>query len=244
MDFVQALNYCKYAVYRDRGRLAINDTVCLEGDRMIATDGHRMHVAKIDGLLPGVSIPKAGIRTADAEALAYAFVGPIEKASITDDHVEIFGPGHVGRAPLNPDRFPDWGLVVPQPSKTPFRVKAKDLRAAIRACRINDRKVESKGVRFLIDEDGIMLQPWLKTKDKDTGKVELLTSRSAFAPWLGIPNPKAFVDTFVWMNQRYLEQAITGMQGSVEISIEKSLYPVLITSDDRTAVVMPMRGDD
>ena len=88
-------------------------------------------------------------------------------------------PGHVGRAPLNPDRFPDWGLVVPQPSKTPFRVKAKDLRAAIRACRINDRKVESKGVRFLIDEDGLIQAVWRKVRVKDHASEVLAAAKGA-----------------------------------------------------------------
>lgn len=227
-DFADALGWITRAVGTDETRKHLTG-VLFESDKVIALDGHRLHLARIPGLgavaalLPGSSIlallhllPKSGdvaaLRAKDVIRFRFA-TGDVQWEVETSGMTE---------------KFPPYDQVIPADgSETYFAVVEREplLRAVARMPKSRDRHV---GIRMVVN-GSIKLE-----RDGDDG----VTSTTVAV----VRTTHEGADSVLGVNATYIADALACPVPVVTARFGGELDPVRIElGRDRLAVVMPMR---
>jgi tetratricopeptide (TPR) repeat protein len=126
--------------------------------------------------------------------------------------------------------FPDMDKAVPPPSDTPWKVDADTLRTGLGMV-VRTTSGDHASRVFLESQERVL------TIGARTAQGTVTRSSVALKSPLTVGA--------VWLNPKYLLDAISGAEGTLRISVTDALSPVLIQrADDALAVIMPVRVDD
>lgn len=223
--FLDAIGWVARAIGSDPTRPQLGG-VFLDGDRIIATDGHRLHLASLDGLAcPRVLIPSSAV----AFSLMALRGGETIKISVAETSVQLRSCTWTITARLVDEVFPSYPQVIPKTEDAAFlmRVGTDVLEAGLRrvARRGNRGKVAplrlraNGAIKFEAAVDDVQL----------TAHIDVIDSTHEGD------------DHLMGFNGRYLIEAIAGIDAVASLRFYRPDDPVLIELDDRIAVVMPFR---
>lgn len=211
------LKWVLLAASTDITRQGLN-TVLIDGDVMVATDGHRLHRAHLGGAAPRTAMPAPYAR-----ALAAILTdGPVVlERSIRLVRLRAYRTELVGVVSVH--AFPQYQQVIPSKGSEIFRVTvAVDvLQAALKT-------LPRKGTpNTRLTVNGKLTLEHTTDERTDRAAVPVLTSTHEG-------------DDFVaGVNHHYLADALSGETGTLRF--EDPLSPIVVTGGERLAVVMPMR---
>ncbi len=216
----EALAFALTAASQDETRFHLM-SVALEGTRVLATDGHRLHIT--DGLpaTPPVLVPKRAaqvlLRLIGAGAVAVAVGREGIRARIGS--LEIFAKRTEGV-------FPPVDQVIPKEVARGITVGRDMLLGAIRAAGARCR--ENRGLGLVGRADGL----WAVADHPEIGTFCTRLGDGLPVPW------------FVEVNPRYLTEVLETFGGdTVTLGVNGELDPFRIEEGSRVAVIMPMRGE-
>jgi hypothetical protein len=225
-SFRRALDYAALAVCTDPTRDHIG-VICLDGDRAVATDGHRMHIAagveSFDEpvrLLPdAIAALSHAIAVADPGWLRarYRNKPPLVQFLIEGGLLNVLVTAVCGDA-----EFPPWQTLCAQHGHPPngFAVDANAWHESMLAA----RKIAKTGGAWLAVHE----QCEVSVKDAFSDAIPLLERPAAPAT--------------LSANPRYLADAAVGAESIVRVEYGVADDPLLIRPGaDRFALVMPMR---
>ena len=246
-EFLEALRWVARASSTDETREHLC-SVLFCPDRLIATDGHRMHSASLRPLtaskrefLLRASSVKALLRTApkNLDALLMGFVeGQIVVA--LGEQAELV-------ARLSDAQFPLWRQVIPRENERRIRVDGTALSTAVEALKPITKGNRTSGLTCTVETDRLVLV----AEDNEGGRAEQTVPAEVdgdfWVPMNGAPPERLRVG----LNAHYLADALSGRGGRVELRLGGELDPVLVCAagapaaidetPGRFAVVMPMR---
>jgi DNA polymerase-3 subunit beta len=205
---------------------------------MTATDGHRMAVDDVQGIvwpaaLPGVILPRKAVLwlvknlKAETGAIRYS----VGKVGNTINAVEIKTPTGRLVAKVIDGSFPDYNRVLPDPKNTETAVDISNVPIAIETLRRMAAlsKERSKAIKISMADDVVTVT--MKTIDGETVKAEI-----PGATYSGEP-----VD--IGINAGYMLDALAKATGAVTLGIQSENSPLLIMDgdDNRVGILMPLR---
>ena len=218
----EALAYVLPAASTDDGRPHLN-CVSFEADRMVTTDGHRLHVANLPSCL---NQPRL-IRLDTARTLTRILkLGEHAVIAAADDYVRIgVGPWQL-TSKLVDARFPPYEKVVPsRDDRTSIQIESHIFsRALARIVRLS----KNKPVRLCIN--GAVT---ITASDPEFGDAEVEVPV--------VDSNHVGDDLVIGVTPAYLRDAVAG-DGPLEMSFAGPTDAIrLDLAEDRLAVVMPMR---
>lgn len=220
--FVEALRWVSRALSTDPTRPSLTGLL-LDRDKLVATDGHRLHVSGVEGF----RCPTALIAGSAAAFLIKA---------LRDEHVSIDVAKETVRFQTSTSTvtmkrieaaFPAWEQVVPERKQACFtmRLAANDLEAGVKRVAKRSAKVATP-VR--VRANGAIKLEAVGEDTKATTTVQVLSSTHE--------GP----DHVTGFNARYLSEALAGL-GEIELRFHGTDAPAVIDDGKNLAVVMPFR---
>ena len=160
-DLKQMIERTKFAVAREQARFALNGILfSLKGEvlRLVATDGHRLALAK------GKAKNKPGqdtepiIPTKAMDLLDKLMVDPDEKVQIEVGDTQVIAQTKAGTvcSRLVEGHFPDYEEVIPKDCDKELTIPGAKLHSAIRRAALITTE-ESRSVRFSIKKNALLL---------------------------------------------------------------------------------------
>jgi DNA polymerase III subunit beta len=222
--FLDVLSWVLPAVSTDQGRPHLNG-VCLDLDRIVATDGHRLHMAPAPTRLNGpLLLPLEAAQTL-ARVLAVGEQVVIARAG---EHVR-FGAGHWQLTTKLVDaRFPPCDKVVPVEGAQPVNVQLEKALFSKALARVS-RLTKSKAVRLRIN--GAIT---ITSSDPDLGEAEVMVPV--------VMSDHAGEDLVLGVDPSYLRDAVGSSGETFRMSFNGPSDAIPLDLDgDRVAVVMPFR---
>lgn len=238
--FQRALEHVLLAESTDRSRAGLCGTY-FDAGKLIAADGHRMHIALLPGsaVLGPASVPRLDLLVTMLHRLgpgsvevAYHQADPVNRArfrySGQPGECKVFARVDL-LISLNENQFPDWRQIVPTSGSSSVIVSGRLLADALKGA-VN---VRAGQVKLLFSDDRIAV----KTEDVDSG-----TEYKKDVPCTGKVSP----DLRVSYNPRYLLDALhyalgSGDDFSVTLQPRREGSPTMLMINDLTGLVMPMR---
>jgi DNA polymerase-3 subunit beta len=226
LELIDALDWVALAVGSDPTRPQLAG-VLFEHDRVIATDGHRLHAATVDGLAsPRALVPP------EALALAVRASAGIKSVAISFDKtsMQLTAGDFTITTRLIDQVFPTWQHVVPTSSTFTMAVESRVLEAGIR--RVATRKKVGTVPTITL---------------RANGAIKLETSTDGVARMTDVPVVRSThvgdADHVTGVSGRFLSDAITDVDGTVTLRFGGELDPIVVERDGEgeIAVVMPCR---
>ena len=228
-EFFRVIDACYDAIFTgDNGRKQNLIGLYLDGDDVVATDGHRMQCRKLDTGFDQKIVPYSTIKVA-----RYAFKKyKPERVRMqeSDDHVAIHIGDHTITSRCIDGTYPDYMQVMPDGDEgTMVRVDRSDV---LQALDLLEPTISSKtsNVRLTASDGELELY----ASDPESGE-----AKAPIAAETDGPSVKAGV------NADYLDDALESFEDdSVTLAVIDTLKPIIIREDsrpDECAVVMPMR---
>jgi DNA polymerase-3 subunit beta len=229
-EFQSALKRVGYAAAAwDDNRYNLNG-ICLDGETLITTDGHRLETTKLTDVNGNplinskVLIPKTALRLLTSKIFGKnttLLVGFDKK------NIVVSVPGKIITVRLIEGDYPDYTRVIPvsQPSKT-VTVNRADFLSAIKEFKpmVSDRQ---RGVNLSVN--GLIE---INAKHPDKGEMTLKVNLESTHG----------EDYDCIMNQVYLTDALSvGKTKTVDMLYYKEGDPVAFKSADQDSILMPMR---
>jgi DNA polymerase-3 subunit beta len=197
--------------------------ISVEPQRIVATDGHRLHVARVPGLgLAPVLLHRGAL------ILVRALLSHRGQITVTRDSKAvrfIVGAWVIATKPLE-EPFPPVDQVIP-PADQGFAVETEASLIVSATRRFpNSRGARPPSIRLVVN-----------------GKLEFSTPLGDSTVTVPLTkNGHAGEPLVIGLNQRYIAEALGADSGRVRLTFAGPLDPIVITpSTDRMAVVMPVR---
>jgi len=188
--------------------------VNLEGARIAATDGHRMHRAE----LPSAIADKMFLPTAAATILLRTLNGDGQVAlARTETHLRARCGAFTLDARLEDVEFPDVDQVVPSPRSMPIRLTVEA--DAVRKAMARIDKLTGHGAFKMTVNGAVMLSTG--TEDGST-EFELPV----------VANNHEGEDLVIGFCAKYLTDAVNGSSGAAELHLGRSLDPLRVDVPD------------
>lgn len=229
---LRGISRVRPAISRDEGRAGLHSLSVeagAQGATFVATDGHRLHLAREPIQLPGgglISLPAVetivkALGTADEAEVAWSAssVGIRSKAmSITTKLVEA--------------TFPPYQQVIPASSAHTVTVDRESLLQAIKAV-VPASSEKTGGIKMAFQRNSITIS----AESPESGYAQDVVDCS--------DGPRGGMIT-IGVNGTYIEAALSAIGGDeVTVGLTGALEPMVIKSVDgnaMTAIVMPMRA--
>jgi DNA polymerase III subunit beta len=232
-DLKQMIERTKFAVAREQARFALNGILfSLKGDvlRLVATDGHRLALAK------GKAKNKPGkdtapiIPTKAMDLMDKLMVDPDEKVEIEVGDTQVIAHTQAGTlcTRLVEGNFPDYEEVVPKDCDKELTIPATKLHSAIRRAALITNE-ESRSVRFSIKPGSLLLTT--RTLEGRRATVEVEGAQFSGDPLDIAFNPDFFTDML----------KVVG-DNEVSVQFKESTSAALVKSGkDYLYIVMPVQ---
>lgn len=224
--FGAALRWASLAMGSDETRPYVCG-VLLDGDKVVATDGHRLHVANVPGLRSeGMLVP------AKAVELLRRLVPRTGKLAVAaSDRVMWVGneDWSVRTKLLAHEQFPPYEQVIPAPTSAAFTMGAvaEDLQRAVHRVGVGTGK---RSVPLRMTANGKIILTMASENVQRAATVE--PTRSTHDDLAG--------DHVIGIDGRYLRDAVD-VSGEVQLRFGDVLEPIVVDGKARLAVVMPIR---
>lgn len=227
-EHLEDLIWVMKACSQDETRFQLQG-VFFDGENMVATDGHRMHLARFPR--PLTKVPT--LFDADILRLMLSMASRAESSQIILRRtrycdVIIAGPWTLFNNQLNPGEFPPYNQVIPDPARTllAFTAKTAHLTTAVDMLTERPRNLRGQGVAFATSSNRLYLH------NEDGTHSICLTDAEVEAGY----------DARFGLRGSYLvEAADDSSETRVMRDRTNELSPVRIDYRNRTAIVMPMR---
>ena len=221
-----------FAISHDETRYALNGILVVVQERevrLVATDGHRLAMARAP--LSASAEPVTGIvpRKAATEIGRVLGAGEEVQVAITENQFVMQMPNFVMTARLIEGQFPNYEAVIPKGHPITLPLHRATLTSAIRrvAVMADDR---NKPVRFSLTP-GVLL---LAASSQELGEAE----ESIEVEYAG-------ADVSIAFNSRYVLDALSPIEdGKAIVELKDALSPGVVrqaTDDGYRCVIMPMR---
>jgi len=232
-DFKTMIERTKFAVAREQARFAFNGILfSLKGEvlRLVATDGHRLALAK------GKAKNKAGLEAAPIiptkamDLLDKLMDDPKEKVQIEVGENQIIAQTAAGTvcSRLVEGHFPDYEEVIPKDCDKTMTIPGPRLHSAIRRAALITTE-ESRSVKFSIKKDSLLLTT--RTLEGRRASVEADDAKYDGEPIDIAFNPDYFTDMLKVQGDREVALALKDGTSAV----------VAKTGGDYVYVVMPVQ---
>ncbi|MDS1135593.1 DNA polymerase III subunit beta [Nitratireductor indicus] len=231
--FREGLRFCKAFMSTEDTRYYLNG-VCLDGDDIVATDGHRMGVYRADSKASDLGRPIIPSKTV---GLLAAFCAPKAVWIDKDRKAMRFElPGMTLHAKLIDGTFPDWRRVVPDVSNG-IEIRAERIKLTTtiaRMCDVLDFGFRGGGVALAYDHEGIVIcgRTWV-------GQSVVAREYLPEAIATGTAEPGS-----IEFNPNYLREVLQQFHRDdiVRMGIDGTYSPMIMRgSGPSYAVLMPMR---
>jgi len=225
----RALDYTLDAVSRDEGRVALCG-IYFGDERVVATDGHRMHISSHMGSFPGhdgTVVPRnsATMLHESVKLMAPAWVSGCRSQKWARFLLEGSMMSATIVARLVDATFPPWRQVVPDHQahvQVSGDALGECLRTAIKVGRVSAAASEPKVVKIAVNG-------------------ELRVDMAQFSEVLKLDGPGSTESEFC-ANAAYMLAAIRGGD-TVRLEYDGDLDPIVVRADeDHMGIVMPSRG--
>lgn len=223
--FLDALGWVARAVGEDFTRPQLMG-VMFDGDAIVATDGHRLHRAKIAGL----KCPRALVLSTAVAFILRALKNQTIAISVNDTTVRFSSPTWTITTRVLDEKFPPYEQVIPKAKGAAFtmRVGAGDLEAGL--TRVCGRGSKAHGNRTIkMFANGTIK---LESNIADVQRVATVDV---------LETTHEGPDHLQGFNGLYLIDAIADIDTVATLRFFKADDPLLVEVADRTAVVMPWR---
>ncbi len=202
-------------------------SVLLEGEQVVATDGHRLHVATVRGL----GWDRALVPAKAIQLLLRLLPGSGQlEIAVHDGVLRVATAAWSLRTRLlDHNQFPPYQQVIPAPAAAAFTmgVEARDLGAAVHRVGVGRGK---QSVPLRMTANGKIV---LATTSAEVQRVASVDpTRSTHDDLAG--------DHVIGIDGRYLRDAVD-VTGEVVVRFGDVLAPIVVDAGARLAVVMPMR---
>ena len=224
-SLLEGLIFVLPAVSKDDTRLNLN-SVQFESDRIVATDGHRLHLAK----LPAVLAEPFLLPSDAAKTLKFILTGSDQVIVARSGDIVRFKAGaYKLDVRLMDERFPDINKVVPKTKDAKIRLEV-DPALFSRALDQLAKVASDKHLKMTVNG-----KLTIEAFDPDTGSAELTVPT--------LQSTHTGEDLVVGFNAGYLSEAIKKASGAVTVGLVDPLSPARIDhgGNGRVAVVMPLR---
>jgi DNA polymerase III subunit beta len=221
-----------FAISHDETRYALNGVLFVIHDkdlRLVATDGHRLAMAKTTLTEAAEAVSGIVPRKAAMEIGRVLGAGEEVQVAITENQFVLQMPNFVMTARLIEGQFPNYEAVIPKGHPIKLALKRSGLTAAIRrvAVMADDR---NKPVRFTLTPGALTLA----ASSHELGEAEEAMEVEYAGPEVAI----AF-------NSRYVLDALSPIDGDdAVLELKDALSPGLVrqaTDEGYRCVIMPMR---
>ncbi len=203
-------------------------SVLLEGDQVVATDGHRLHVATVAGL----GLPRALVPAKVVQLLLRVLGGQGPLEIMDGDGVIRFATEawSVRTRLLDQAQFPPYRQVIPERAAAIFtmEIEAGHLAAAVR--RVGVSRTGRQTVPLLMTANGQIV---LATTSAEVLRVASVDPTSS-------THDDSAGDHVIGIDGRYLRDACD-LTGEIVLRFGDVLAPIVVDAGARLAVVMPMR---
>ena len=226
--FSSALEFVERAISEDITRYHLNG-VCFHGDKLVATDGHRLH---LQHGLPFVD-EKMHILPGNGAAVLRRVIDTYGNGAITGGFSGDYATFTVGMATvtvkLTDAMFPPYDQVIPSSSsESSMTVDRESFMGAVNVG-LKMSPERSGEIRITRDDNGSM---YVEVNNPDTGR--------STCPFTG--SPRENIPFQIGVNGRYLAEFLDLMvEPTISLEMNSALDPIKVTSGNRTTVVMPMR---
>ncbi len=228
----EMLSQTSFAVSHDETRYALNGVLfALQGKelQMVATDGHRLALAKrslgrgvggVTGIVP---------RKAVTEIMRVLGTGEDVQIAITENQFVLQMPNFVMTARLIEGQFPNWDAVVPKSHPKRLAISRGALTSALRRVSVMAEE-RNKPVKFTLVPASLRLS----ASSQELGEAEEI-----------IDVDYSGEEMVIGFNSRYVLDAVSALdKDQVVIELKDALSPGVIKSledDGYLCVIMPMR---
>ncbi|MBI2205489.1 MAG: DNA polymerase III subunit beta [Candidatus Rokubacteria bacterium] len=221
-----------FAISHDETRYALNGILFVVQEkelRLVATDGHRLAMARTALAQPADPVTGIVPRKAATEIGRVLGAGEEVQIAITDNQFVLQMPNFVMTARLIEGQFPNYDAVIPKSHPIKLALNRAALTSAVRrvAVMADDR---NKPVRFVLTPGQLQLA----ASSHEAGEAEEVLE----VEYTGGEVAIAF-------NSRYVLDSISPIEGDqVIIELKDSLSPGVVrqaTDDGYRCVIMPMR---
>jgi DNA polymerase-3 subunit beta len=228
----EMLQQTSFAVSHDETRYALNGVLfALAGKeaRLVATDGHRLAMAR--RTLGNVGAAVTGIvpRKAITEIMRVLGTGEDVEIALTDNQFVLQMPNFLMTARLIEGQFPNYEAVIPKAHPGKLLIPRVALTSALRRVAVMAEE-RNKPVRFLLAPAALKLS----ASSQDLGEAE----ETLDVDYAG-------AEVTIGFNSRYLLDAISPIEkDQVVVEFKDGLSPGVIRSvddDGYCCVIMPMR---
>lgn len=255
---IEAFEKVAVAMSTDETRYGLNGVnLDVASGAVVATDGHRMHVAQIQALAAGSSIKPMLIPRTAVIALISPALRKLALDAITVQMVGVNDPGQKRGGPKLPKvetphtvtfhlrngclktrlvdaQFPNYAQVMPDPTQLKVRIiapKAALAEALDRVATVASQKRDTPAA-WLLEAGAVQLYAVGEESDRK------ITVNVPGATYTGTPGKP------MWMNARYLMGAIAAtVRDTIVFAYTDHLSPGLVAEDGLSVVIMPMRGE-
>lgn len=220
-----ALSWCLTAAASDETRAHLCGVALIDG-AAVATDGHRLHIVR--GIAPGKGeriIPARGV-----SAILRTIAGVDEAVmAVADGLIEVRAADVSTTVKLVDAKFPPYEQVIPAMIGV-IVVDKPAFHAAANRCRMVTGG--AKGMKISASDGALHCRASGPERGDHAESIDVLNGDDA---------PTC---TEVMVNPVYLVEALSSLEGVVELGTGGALDPLRIDGGDGwTAVVMPMRAD-
>lgn len=202
-------------------------SVLLEGEQVVATDGHRLHVATVDGLGWG----RALVPSKAIQLLLRLLPGSGElEVALHDGVLRVATAAWSLRTRLlDHKQFPPYQQVIPAPAAAAFTmgVRARELGAAVHRVGVGRGK---QSVALRMTANGKIVLANTSAEVQRVASVDPICST----------HDDLAGDHVIGIDGRYLRDAVD-VAGEVVLRFGDVLAPIVVDAGARLAVVMPMR---
>jgi DNA polymerase-3 subunit beta len=221
-----------FAISHDETRYALNGVLFVVHDkdlRLVATDGHRLAMAKTTLTQAADAVSGIVPRKAAMEIGRVLGAGEEVQVAITENQFVLQMPNFVMTARLIEGQFPNYEAVIPKGHPIKLALKRSALTAAIRrvAVMADDR---NKPVRFTLAPGSLTLA----ASSHELGEAEE-----------GMEVEYAGSEVAIAFNSRYVLDALSPIDGDdAVLELKDALSPGLVrqaTDEGYRCVIMPMR---
>jgi DNA polymerase-3 subunit beta len=228
----EMLSQTSFAVSHDETRYALNGVLfTLQGKDllMVATDGHRLALAKrsLDRGVGGATgiVPRKAV----AEIMRVLGTGEDVQIAITENQFVLQMPNFVMTARLIEGQFPNYEAVVPKAHPTKLVIPRSSLTAALRRVAVMAEE-RNKPVKFTLAPTSLRLS----ASSQELGEAEEV-----------LDVDYAGEEIVIGFNSRYVLDAVSAIEkDQVVFELKDALSPGVIKSvedDGYCCVIMPMR---
>ena len=225
--FVDALRWTAQAMCTDDATRIHLAGVLLDGENLVATDGKRLHIARVPGMTGGPLLMPA--KVVDLLLRTLPSAGEVDVA-INGGVVQFSGAGWIIRTPAAGHlTFPPYKDVIPKPSAATFTMSMKTTLLAAALTRVGVRRKGSSPLAMCCN-GRIMFS----TVGEAIRRIATLdVSASTHDP--------STDDVTIGIDGRFLRDAVA-CEGCATIRFPSDVCePLVVDSEHRLAVVMPMR---